>query len=190
MHVLKSAMSCTDRSDLSEKLCSLLEKFNRNKESVEVACCLGNKELSLEILEKFNEDSIRNLYINSSTKLFNKLYPGVGEDGLNLSFQSWRLAIMGKTDDAIHSAYNVLEKESSSIDNMLLASLVFVRVGSNQEKTQALKIIRNLNNDFKIEAYLNNSGLSSQEKFKCSLVKKLIDVYLAIYSESINPFEK
>ena len=190
MHIIIDAMSCTDRSDLSEKLCSLLEDEGKFSKAVEIASAIGNKGLRKSILAKYNEDSIRNMYLTSTCDLYNKLYSQNYDSDINLAYQSLRLAILGRVDEAIRYSYNVLDSSNSSIDNKLMASLIFMRFGSPDEKAQTLKIIRNLSNEFKIETFLNNSKLSNDEKFKCEVINRLIDIYFAIFSDSLDPFEK
>ena len=123
---LINVMSCTDRSDLAEKLCSLLIKDKKYKTAVEVASAIGNKELRLSILEKFNLDSIKNLYLISASKLYNKINFYKKGSGLFTAFQSIRLAILEKKDESIRFAYSVLDDEKNSLDNKLLACLVFM----------------------------------------------------------------
>lgn len=190
MHIIIDAMSCTDRSDLSEKLCSLLEEEGKFSKAVEIAGAIGNKNLRKTILTKYNEDSIRNMYLTSTCDLYNKQYSHNNDSDINLAYQSLRLAILGRVDEAIRYAYKVLDNSSSSIDNKLMASLIFMRFGSSEEKFQTLKIIRNLSNEFKIDTFLNNTKLSSEEKFKCEAINRLIDIYFAIFSDSLDPFEK
>lgn len=188
LQTLISIAKCTDRSDFAEKLCSLLEESNKNEKSLEVAKCLGNRVLQIETLTKFNEDSIRNLYLNTACSLFDKINLPKNNDGSLITFNALRLAILGNVGDAFRYSYSVLDNKNSTIDNMLLAALIFIRFGNTNEINQALKIIRHLNNDFKIDTFLNNENLSDEERFKCKVINRLIEVCFAIHSNSKNPF--
>ena len=142
LQTLINVMSCTDRSDLAEKLCSLLIKNNKNRIAVDVACSMGDKELRINVLDKFNEDSIKNMYLISASKLYNKINFNLKGSGLFTAFQAVRLAILKKNEEAVRFAYSVLDDQSNSLDNKLLACLVFMRFGNDNEKNQALRMMR------------------------------------------------
>lgn len=185
---LLNVMSCTDRSDFTEKLSLLLEKRNKNKTLACVANYYPNKPLRKHCLEKLNEDSLKNFYISTMCELYEKIDIPKSNDGFLTSFQSFRLAILGHKDEAIKYAYSVLDNKSAHIDNKLLAALIFVRFGSNYEVKQAMKIIRYLNNDFKIKSYLNKKNINDAEKFKCRAIWKLIAISFSIFTNNKNPF--
>lgn len=189
MQTLINVMQCTNRSDLAEKLCSLLVEYNKNDVCMNVAACIGDNTLRKNILNKFNEDSIRNMYFKSANNLFKQIPEYKKNDGLFTSFNSLRLAILGNINEAVRYSYSVLDSKYSAIDNKLLSALIFLRFGNIHEIEQSLKIIRHLNNDFKIDSFLNNSKLSEDEKFKCSVINRLTELAFAIHSNTKNPYE-
>lgn len=189
MQTLINVMQCTDRSGLAEKLCSLLAEYNKNDICMNVAACIGDNSLRKTILIRLNEDSIRNMYLKSANNLFNQIPENRMNDGLLTSFNSLRLAILGNINEAVRYSYGVLDSKYSTIDNKLLSALIFLRFGNIHEIEQSLKIIRHLNNDFKIDSFLNNLKLSDEEKFKCSVINRLTEIAFAIHSNSKNPYE-
>lgn len=189
MQTLINVLQCTDRSDLAEKLCSLLEDNAKNETSLNLVSSLGNKTLKINTLKKLNEDSIRNLYITSATDLFDKLPRQNKSDGSLAVFNALRLAVLGRVDESVRYSYSVLDNSKSSIDNKLLAALIFIRFGNTHEIEQSLKILRHLNSDFKIESFLNSAELDDNEHFKCRVINKLVEISFAIHSNSKNPFD-
>lgn len=181
--------SVNTKSRLCLKLIKILEHKKDWEKIAHLINLLGDKETRLNYLSNWSELSIQNLYL----KIFCDLYESVSivknDDGLIGAYESLRLAILGNTSAAIKSSYSVLDSKTSTIDNKLLATITFVRFGSSLEKIQAIKIIRCLINDFKVDSFLNNKLLSQSDKQKCKIIKKVLDIYLSIYSESRNPFE-
>lgn len=188
MQTLINVAKCTDRSNFAEKLCSLLEENDKNKISMELASCIGSKELRLKTLTNLGEDSIRNQYLASACRLFDIVPIRKHNDGLLLSYNALRLALFGRISESVRYSYSVLDNKYSSIDNKLFAALIFLRFGNYNEVDQALKILRFLSSDFKIDNYLNNKKLSKNEKFKCSVIKRLTELSFAIHSSTKIPF--
>lgn len=177
------------RFDFAKKICGLLEDNDNIVRAIEVIINYGNKELKLECLKKWNALSISNMFMVEISNLYESIFINKNDSGLLTVFHAYRLAIFGLLKDAIRLSYSVLDNNNTTIDNKLFAALLFMRYGEVDEKSQAIKIIRYLNNDFKIENYLGNESIDVYDKNKCRAINKLSNIYLSIFSDSLNPFE-
>lgn len=181
--------SCIDKKEFIEKAINLLINSGNHERAVELIKYIGNKEEKIKYLELWNQECIEKMFMSSLCGLYDTLQFSKNNNGENNVFHSIRLAILGKKREAIRYAYGVLDSEFTSIDNKLLATLVFLRFGNDNEKYQTMKLMRYLNNDFKIDSYINNKKLNKKELFKYKTIYKLVSIYLAIFSDSFNPFE-
>lgn len=128
--------------------------------------------------------------LNSFTDSYKSVLKSINKNDITACFNSLRLALLSDRNSAIRCSYKILDNKSTHIDNKLFAALIFMRFGSSSEKAQAIKLIRCLNNEFKVEALLSGDSLKEEQKFKCQLISRILNIYLAVYSESLNPFDQ
>lgn len=168
----------------------MLEKEKKYNRIIEFSLCASDSQIKLTSLKKFNFNCIQSFFFGHAIELYDSASLRNKNSGLLSAFYSLQMAISGFNDKAIRSSYLVLDSIYSTIDNKLLACMVFMRYGSRNEKAQALKLIRCLYNDFKIDNYLSNNKIDSNDLLKCKIIDCMVKTYFSIFNNRQNPFKE
>lgn len=177
-----------NKSKFLEQIINDLEEKNKNKKIIEVAICSAVNSLRLSCFNKYKDWLIENFELSLLIKLYKKLHLSDSNLGTESIYYAFSMGVLGHTKEAIKVAFNVLDNDFSTIENKLLSALIFMRYGSDNEKLRALKLIRYIYDDFKIDNYLDNKNLSDNVKDEFKLISNLININLAIFHETKDPF--
>lgn len=178
LDVLLNLFSCKSLNSLSIILSKKLlasSNFDRYFELIEV---FGNNSTKIKCLQKYNEESIKNVSFVSACNLYNSIETSASKHTAIDAYQSWRLALLGKNKEAIKMAYRILDNDEADIEIKIFSTLIFLCFGSSKEKLKALKLsnilckvyeesMETLNKDNNKLSNLITLSMSVLEVYKC-----------------------